>query len=521
MNRVTDTAKKFGGFVGKIWGGMSKTARIVFVSLASAIIVAIIVLVVIISQPKYQSLFDSPLSTSEVQRTVTALNAAGITDVKVQGGRVLVNQEIIDQAGMAVAVAGIETPFNSEIYNNGVGMFTTDKDRAEYKRQQLQAYLTSALGTFSQVDRAKVILNPAESNALVINTGNDKPSSVSVVLNIKTDEHLTSKQIEGIYALIRNAVPGLEDKNITVTDSNALPLVPGDGPDEYESSLLWQQQIAKQDEFARQMEADLNTKLNQLFYNTFGQINAAVSVKLDFGLETIDEQTHRPVADNNGDGKVDILDDLNGDGILDANDVIRDPTDVNVKYVQGNTGGESGIPGTTTDADISPDYPELDGILSGEGYVDYEKEINYVVNTKNRHYESGAYTVREITAGVMIDNTQLPDTQVAQFRDLVANAVGTQADLVTVMVMPFSNLNYADGDGGIGNVPTSAGQKNMLIFLIVALGILLVFLLIIAVMASGTKRRRHVRARLASGGAGTTSEAVSALNDFFGSAQTQ
>ena len=52
-----------------------------------------------------------------------------------------------------------------------------------------------------------------------VSTDSEEPR-VSVKLDLKNDAQLTSDQVEGIYALVLNSLPGLERENISILDSD-------------------------------------------------------------------------------------------------------------------------------------------------------------------------------------------------------------------------------------------------------------------------------------------------------------
>lgn len=77
-----------------------------------------------------------------------------------------------------------------------------------------------AINTISAVKNSYVIITMPENSNYVISTDNDEPR-VSVKLDLKNGAQLTSDQVEGIYALVLNSLPGLERENISILDSTA------------------------------------------------------------------------------------------------------------------------------------------------------------------------------------------------------------------------------------------------------------------------------------------------------------
>ena len=74
---------------------------------------------------------------------------------------------------------------------------------------------------YDGVDSAIVILTIPDNNDYVISNTKEE-AGASVVLQLS--HPLSTDSINGIYNLIRTAVPGLKEENITVTDNSGTAL---------------------------------------------------------------------------------------------------------------------------------------------------------------------------------------------------------------------------------------------------------------------------------------------------------
>ena len=94
-----------------------------------------------------------------------------------------------------------------------------------------------------------------ENSNYVISTDSEEPR-VSVKLDLKNDAQLTSDQVEGIYALVLNSLPGLERENISILDSDG-KLLSGENTT-VEEDVLYQSRL----NFQEQMQSLLKSQLN-------------------------------------------------------------------------------------------------------------------------------------------------------------------------------------------------------------------------------------------------------------------
>jgi flagellar M-ring protein FliF len=108
-------------------------------------------------------------------------------------------------------------------------------------------------------------------------------------------------------------------------------------------------------------------------------------------------------------------------------------------------GAAEGVPGTDTngmgteeDIDGTITYP-YEGLDDDETYRRAFKEANYEINKKVTQLEKAKGTVKAMSIGVMVDSVAVPEDYTEQVRELVASAIGTSVDYVTVARLPFQD----------------------------------------------------------------------------------
>lgn len=135
-------------------------------------------------------------------------------------GSISVPSDQADNVRMQLSIQGYpKSTFNFDVWNSGIGIWSTDTEKKVLQIQQLQTHLMKAINTISAVKNSYVIITMPENSNYVIPTNSEEPR-VSVKLDLKNGAQLTSDQVEGIYALVLNSLPGLERENISILDSD-------------------------------------------------------------------------------------------------------------------------------------------------------------------------------------------------------------------------------------------------------------------------------------------------------------
>ncbi len=472
MGKVKDTFVKVTTAIKTRWTGLSKTARIIIISVASVVILSLIVLIILSSITRYEVLYSGASSeeTAEIINVLQSEMGLAESEVKFNSatGEILVPADRVDTLKAQLAVKGYpKSTFNYNIWDSGVSMFSTESDKRVKQTQQLQENLRATLSTYEGVKNALVILNIPKTNDYVISRTKDE-AGASVVLTL--DQPLNVDTIEGIYNLVRTAVPGLKEENITVTDSTGALLttekVAANLNEQDETELYY-----KRLEFQKEISDILYQKLDKLFDGAFTDYRVAVDVQLNYNDEVSEITEYTPSVDSEG----------NRGGMVDLE-----------KYVSAGGGNalEGGIVGTTIDADISPDYPTL---RIGEGdqfYYEAQKDIHYLVNKAIKQIQKDGYSYDNISASVLVDEDAENVTQADEERweKLIATAIGASPDRVTFRATNFQ-LDRTGSAAGDGSVVVQGGRTT-LVFIIIALGGLLIILLVIALLAAGSNKKR-------------------------------
>lgn len=479
------------------WTDASKMAKILIISIPVVIIAIIIVLCVMLNSNKSTAVLFSGLSASESGEIASAIQELGVTDVTVNtNGDIIVPAEKADSLRMQMWAQGYpKTTINYDIWNNGVDLWSTDTDKREVKRQQLESRLGATIASMDKIQSATAnITLPEVSNyALSDNKGE---SQCAVFIQLKADaEPLTNEEVRAIYRGVTTSVEGLTKENVSIMDSklNSYEWVDPelDQPEEDEDTDKSGVDIArKRLEFEQEFVQVLKDGLGDMFTKMYGEDGFAfnVSARLNYDSRNTESTQYTP-AEGTDHGVKDHEDKVTWGGALDE---------------------DGGIVGVTPNADLSPDYPTYTGLEDGQNYYYNKEEIQYSVSNVKETVTKDGYSIDSLSVGLVVNQTNMTQGERDALQAIVANAAGTTVDLVSVYNIPFAlsatNNGGANGDGNLQIItPPVDTFRNTLLYVVVGLGIVLILLLVMTLMMSHSRKKKIRRRQEAAFAAATQS----------------
>lgn len=479
------------------WTDASKMAKILIISIPVVVIAIIIVLCVMLNSNKSTAVLFSGLSASESGEIASAIQELGVTDVTVNtNGDIIVPAEKADSLRMQMWAQGYpKTTINYDIWNNGVDLWSTDTDKREVKRQQLESRLGATIASMDKIQSATAnITLPEVSNyALSDNKGE---SQCAVFIQLKADaEPLTNEEVRAIYRGVTTSVEGLTKENVSIMDSklNSYEWVDPelDQPEEDEDTDKSGVDIArKRLEFEREFVQVLKDGLGDMFTKMYGEDGFAfnVSARLNYDSRNTESTQYTP-AEGTDHGVKDHEDKVTWGGALDE---------------------DGGIVGVTPNADLSPDYPTYTGLEDGQNYYYNKEEIQYSVSNVKETVTKDGYSIDSLSVGLVVNQTNMTQGERDALQAIVANAAGTTVDLVSVYNIPFAlsatNNGGANGDGNLQIItPPVDTFRNTLLYVVVGLGIVLILLLVMTLMMSHSRKKKIRRRQEAAFAAATQS----------------
>lgn len=497
---MNEKVKNITGKIKEKWTGFSKAIKIMIIAIPVAIIAIIIILSIILSHKDRGVLF-SGLTTAEAGEIVTAINSLGVTDVTLRdNGDIVVPTENIDSLRMQLSVQGYpKNAKNYDIWNDGVNLWSTDTDKRELQRQQRETNIAATLRNLDVVASATVTLDIPKTRDYVITETKEVPRC-SVLLKLRSDDELTNAEVRGIFRLVETSVENLTIDNISVTDTLGRSYMWISEEEELngQKDLSGVPVARKRLQFLSELQNAITGELRDSLATVYGDKNYTVNVSatLNYDAKKVESTEYVPVDGTNT-------------GVLDHDQHV-------VAYDRLDTSGN--VIGTTPNADLSPDYPTIEGLVDGQDYYYRKDENQYDVTNIKTTIEKDGYSIDRLTVGVAINRTNLTDGERDQIREWVAAAAGTDIANVAVHNEAFAlttNNGTTVGDGSLGIYTRPVDTfRNTLLFIVIGLGVLLVLLLIASLFVSKSRKRkiRHrqelaLAAAQASGGDGYSGNA--------------
>ena len=466
------------------WTDASKMAKILIISIPIVVIAIIIVLCVLFNSNKSTAVLFSGLSSSEAGEIATAIQSLDNSpEVTVNSsGDVIVPADQADSLRMQMWAQGYpKSTTNYDIWDNGVDLWSTDLDKREIKRQQLETRLGATIASMDKIAAATVNLTLPETSNYVLSTEKGE-SQCAVFLQLRNDaEQLTNAEVRAIYRGVTTSVDGLTNENVSVMDSKMNsyewvdPELDNVDKDEDKSGV---DVARKRLEFEQEFVQVLKDGLGEMFTKIYGENGFAfnVSARLNYDAKDVESTQYEPV-DGTTAGVINHQDQVNEGGQLDA---------------------DGGIVGVTPNGDVSPDYPTYTGLEDGQTFYYNKNEIQYSVSNIKETVKKDGYSIDALTVGLVVNQTNMTQAERQALQEIVANAAGTTTDYVSVYNLPFilgSSNNGTTGDSSLQIItPPVDTFRNTLLYVVVGLGVLLILLLIITLMM-GHSRKKKIRRR--------------------------
>lgn len=226
--------------------------------------------------------------------------------------------------------------------------------------------------------------------------------------------------------------------------------------------------------FERDMELAIKSDIDELMTDVFGANGYSINVaaRLNYDDVKVTDTQYIPVDENNT-------------GVLGH---VNKEEEYIGQYAQG------GVVGVTPNANQSPNYPEFDDLDEGDNYYYNKDERQYEVSNIVKEITGNGYKIDRLSVGVAIDNTEMTQNERDAIASMVAAAAGTEVENVAVYNTAFAISSI--GDGTTWNkgdrFPTTPldTYRNILLFVVIALGIILIGLLILSLFMSRSRKKK-------------------------------
>ncbi|ONI47328.1 flagellar M-ring protein FliF [Candidatus Epulonipiscium fishelsonii] len=285
---MNETLTQVSGKITERWSDLNSSQRIKVLGGFAAVLGAIILAVVTLSQPTMVPLYTG-LDLAAAAQVTEVLETQGIEHTLLNGGTTIhINEK--DLSSTKILLARENVPQGRYTFADAItnGMSTTESDRNAKLNYYDETKLETDLASMEGVKAASVTLSiPEEKNSFL---ASKQKSSASVMLTLY--ENLSQAQVDGIAKLVASSVYNLSLADITIVDSTGRTLY--DGSKESDPYSTTNQQSIKQSE-----EQGVKSKILEFLGPIYDEITISSNLVFDFDQQQItSEEYTSPILDS-------------------------------------------------------------------------------------------------------------------------------------------------------------------------------------------------------------------------------
>ena len=477
--------------------------------LAAVVVAAIVVIVLLTSwsaKPSLVPLIDTPVTDATVrERIILRLNEENVKATVSQSGVISVKDEQTARRMRAILLREDLIPQNTDpwaIFD--VERWTrTDFERNIDVRRAVIEEVRKHIKALDDIDDASVVVNLPEDKLF---KADQNPVTASVILYPKPGSDISTnrKKIEGIQKLLKYAVEGLSDDNITIADNSGNILNDFGGMKDFDRLSI----IEKQQKIIAKLETQYEIKILNILQKTYGTDRVReLSIKIDMDMsektaETVEFLPFQLRADN-------------PETPYDESEVrasVTRSSETATTTYQGtgfNPEGPAGVEGQT-----APSYKDTGNLtgLSTQSIVKTNEEIGSRKTSEIVSPEMGRRTVsvnidgqwrkkKDANGNLIIKDGQIereyvpiPDEELQKATQAVQDAIGYSAlrnDSVSILNIQFDRLAEFEKED---EAYFRAVQRRWILLISLAgLALLLLIFIVYRVVSREIERRKRLR----------------------------
>ncbi|WP_377192210.1 flagellar basal-body MS-ring/collar protein FliF [Ruegeria meonggei] len=409
--------------IGTVWASLDRRKQIIVAGAVVLVFFGVLGMSRLATAPSMTLLYAG-LESGAAGDIVRALDQRGVT-FEIRGGSIYVPGSQRDELRMTLASEGLPANGNRgyELLDSLSGFGTTSQmfDAAYWRAKEGELART-------------IVGSPHVSQARVhIANGSTNPFQRSVaptasVYLVASGAQFTSDQAKAIRFLVSSAVSGLAPENVAVIDSNG--------------AVIGGQETAVAADTADDKARQLRERVMRLVEARVGAGNAVVEVSVDTvtKTESIRERRFDPK------GRVAISTDVE-----ERSDSARNQS---------------------SDVTVASNLPDGDGAggdESNSNATETRERINYEVSETELEVHNAPGAIKRLTVAVLVNGTRavdaagvetfvpMPETEMGALKELVASAVGFDADRGDVITLKSLDLPVVEPEGTVAS--SSIWQK--------------------------------------------------------------
>ncbi len=491
----------------QLWGKWQPLQKGIFVAVLVAAVVGIVLLINFSAAPRAVPLLSRAVTDdTEFNRITTRLDQENVNYTVTADRRIMVPDESTAQRMRAVLTREDLIPRDTDPWELfDIDRWTqTDFERNVNLQRSITRQLQQHIVALDDVDSASVNLVLPQAELF---REDQNPVTASVIITPKpgSDIRENRRKIEGIEKLIKFAVEGLQEENITITDRAGIVLNDFDRMESFDRLELTRREFRLKQEIESRYIRAIHDALSQIYGRSRVKV-VNIDVDLLLGVRTAETEEVFPIETVPDDPRTPFSEREFVMSVPRSSEMIEE-------LYRGTGFNPQGPPGQ--EGQTPPAYRDLDSMI-GE-WSNVESRTNYEMNTR-RLYEEKSPEIRRLTASIALDGVwrkqydeqgnlvMNPDGSIAReyipvsedelgrALDLARNAVGFsqgRGDSVSVQHIQFDrSLEHEEEDLAFRR----RRQVQMIIlYSLIGIAILLVSFIVFRLVSREIERRRRLR----------------------------
>lgn len=460
------------------WQKLSdKTKKLLIAIVAGTVAIAILAVAALkMTEQKDYSVLFTGLNQEEAQQVVALLQDQGYPyRYDDRNGSIQMPTSTVDQARVQLLSEGYpKSGFTYDMYRNNSGLMSTESDKKQYTRYELQDRLGAQIRLFEGVQDAKVTIAEAGEQKYALGDETSTEASAAVTVTMKKGQTLTSDQASAIKNLISRSVRGMNFTSVSVFDAETMTEV---GSDDGTGSS------GDYTELVTEIENHIAANVRRVLEKLYGQGKVAVAVKGTLNTDKlIQEITRYNVPEK--------IDEEDKTGLLHREETSFENS--------GTTGEEAGgVAGADANADTPRYTANNGGGTISDNYSNGTAAREWLFDSIREQRQVDPGVLENTTIGVVIDtdDTSIPERNLV---NLVANSAGISQEeaAAKITIIRALSADSKEADSGIPVVtpPGEPGEEDTsglplpLIIALIAGGVLLLLILILLLTRRGRKK---------------------------------
>ncbi|MDR2619486.1 MAG: flagellar M-ring protein FliF [Treponema sp.] len=278
-----DWLRKMLARIGGLWNKGSMRQRIIFIGIAGLAAAVLAVMVSVSSSPAMVPVIDAPIRDEAARdRIVTRINEEGIRAFVTADGTVQVQDEKTAKRLRAILIREDLIPSGTDPWAifDRERWTITDFERNVNLRRAITQMVVEHIQALDDVDKANVTIVVPEDRLFA---SEQNPVTASVIITPKPGSDIVQnrKKVEGIQKLLKFAVEGLKDENITIADQSGLVLNDFAGLAEFDRL----NGIERQTKMIRSLETQYRALILQALQKTYTEDRVRdLNIKIDMDM---------------------------------------------------------------------------------------------------------------------------------------------------------------------------------------------------------------------------------------------